>query len=405
MKPKRRFNPMVPVTAMLADSRLNHRSLRVLLALYQFADQSGACKPSREKLAQLARVHENKVSEITSELARLGWLHKTGNGGRSCTARYVITVPPHLLDDETLPDSGTVYGAETLPNLGTVYGAETLPDSGTVYGAETLPDSGTVTQTIPVAGTVSETETLPNSAETLPNLGGKTLPDLGRGKEHTKNTPEEQTRGTRAREARAAPPPPQKGEGLPERGGSGAGAPVAEGNAPSPLPSAPVSASRSGGEGMNAPPTTQPLTPAAQRAALAAALAADAAKRHPLCPPEVEAQVFNDWLAMRKEHHAPVNATVVRVAREEADRAGMSLSRFLEQWCLAGSKRFSADWLIADRQRAGEKKKGVEPMRDENGEVLFFEDIMRRRAQRRAEEAKRLRQEQQQQQQERRNAL
>jgi len=72
------------------------------------------------------------VSLVTSELARLGWLKKDGNGGRSKTAQYRLTVP------ETLPNSGTVSEAETLPESGSVCDPETLPKSG----SKTLPESG-----------------------------------------------------------------------------------------------------------------------------------------------------------------------------------------------------------------------------------------------------------------------
>ena len=104
------------------------------------------------------------------------------------------------------------------------------------------------------------------------------------------------------------------------------------------------------------PAVPAPLHPSEQQRRIAEALAADAAKRHPLCPPEVLPDVFDDWLALRKAKHAPVNATVLRLARVEADKAGVSLNAFFEEWCLRGSAAMKGEWLIADRQQARQGK-------------------------------------------------
>ena len=63
------------------------------------------------------------------------------------------------------------------------------------------------------------------------------------------------------------------------------------------------------------------------------------------CPPDVDAQVWADWLALRKAKKAPVTATVLKGAQVEAQKAGMSLEAFLAVWCRRGSQGLEAAWL------------------------------------------------------------
>lgn len=63
------------------------------------------------------------------------------------------------------------------------------------------------------------------------------------------------------------------------------------------------------------------------------------------CPPDVGLQEWNDWLALRKAKKAPVTETVVKSARKEAEKAGISLNAFLTIWCARGSQGLQADWL------------------------------------------------------------
>jgi uncharacterized protein YdaU (DUF1376 family) len=71
------------------------------------------------------------------------------------------------------------------------------------------------------------------------------------------------------------------------------------------------------------------------------------AKRAPPleCPVGVEAQVWADWLALRKAKKAPVSATVLSEAISEASKAGMSLENFLRVWCGRGTQGMLAEWL------------------------------------------------------------
>ena len=62
-------------------------------------------------------------------------------------------------------------------------------------------------------------------------------------------------------------------------------------------------------------------------------------------PDDVEPQVWNDWVQLRKAKKAPVTETVLKTARKEAALAGMTLMVFLEVWCARGSQGLEAAWL------------------------------------------------------------
>ena len=63
------------------------------------------------------------------------------------------------------------------------------------------------------------------------------------------------------------------------------------------------------------------------------------------CPPDVQEQVWTDWLTLRKMKKAPVTQTVVDSAKKESEKAKMSFNDFLIVWCRRGSQGLEADWL------------------------------------------------------------
>ena len=84
---------IVPIE-ILQDSRLTFRQMRVLIALLSFRNKTtNLTCPSREKLAERANLNLSHVTRTTSELCKLGWLEKTGNGAFSQSARYEICMP------------------------------------------------------------------------------------------------------------------------------------------------------------------------------------------------------------------------------------------------------------------------------------------------------------------------
>ena len=63
------------------------------------------------------------------------------------------------------------------------------------------------------------------------------------------------------------------------------------------------------------------------------------------CPPDVSEQVWNDWLQLRKTKKASVTETVIRGARNEANKIGWTLEQFFVEWCTRGSQGLKAEWL------------------------------------------------------------
>jgi hypothetical protein len=144
---------IVPIEAFF-DSRLTLTQLRVLGALLSFRNRStGIVFPGRDAIAARTGLPLTKISTTTTQLVALGWLTKTGCGGRSSPCAYEVTTPiavsravlasieahgsRHI--PETMTDPETVTESETPA-------AKTVPDSETVT-AETVPDSGTKTVT------------------------------------------------------------------------------------------------------------------------------------------------------------------------------------------------------------------------------------------------------------------
>lgn len=62
-------------------------------------------------------------------------------------------------------------------------------------------------------------------------------------------------------------------------------------------------------------------------------------------PTHVDEQTWDDWLQLRKKKSAPVTATVLKEAMSEAEKAGVTLDRFLSIWCARGSQGLEASWL------------------------------------------------------------
>jgi hypothetical protein len=63
------------------------------------------------------------------------------------------------------------------------------------------------------------------------------------------------------------------------------------------------------------------------------------------CPPDVNQQVWQDWLQLRKLKKASVTETVVTGARSEAAKLGWDLEKFLVEWCTRGSQGLKAEWV------------------------------------------------------------
>lgn len=81
------------------------------------------------------------------------------------------------------------------------------------------------------------------------------------------------------------------------------------------------------------------------------------------CPSDVQEQVWQDWLSLRKAKKASVTETVVSGARQEADKLGWSLEKFLIEWCTRGSQGLKAEWIKPDQKtslsRTGQTNQSV----------------------------------------------
>ena len=70
------------------------------------------------------------------------------------------------------------------------------------------------------------------------------------------------------------------------------------------------------------------------------------------CPPDVGLQEWEDWLSLRKAKKAPVTETVLKSARKEAEKAGITLNAFLTIWCARGSQGLQAEWLKTNERQS-----------------------------------------------------
>lgn len=114
-QPKQTPFAIVPLEAA-QDHRLTAMQYRVLIALLTFRNRNtDTCCPRRELIAERCGYNLNSVSRATAQLVELGWLTKTGAGGRSSPSHYKITVPETLSYPETVsdPDTKTLSDPDT----------------------------------------------------------------------------------------------------------------------------------------------------------------------------------------------------------------------------------------------------------------------------------------------------
>ncbi len=73
----------------------------------------------------------------------------------------------------------------------------------------------------------------------------------------------------------------------------------------------------------------------------------------PTKPDDVAQQAWDDWTDLRAKKRAPITQTVLDEARRECAKAGLTLERFLQVWCMRGSQGLQADWLRPDERGPG----------------------------------------------------
>lgn len=100
---------MVPLAAF-SDRRLTYRQLVVLGVICSFRQGSNDLTVStgRDEIAERCGLHPSVISAATTDLVNLGWLEKSGRGGRAMKTTYLITIPETVAESETVTHYATV---------------------------------------------------------------------------------------------------------------------------------------------------------------------------------------------------------------------------------------------------------------------------------------------------------
>jgi hypothetical protein len=130
---------LVPIE-VAADDRLTKTDLRVLLAILSFRNKkTNLCCPRRDAIAERTGLPICKISTSTTHLVELGWLEKSGSGGRSSPSHYEFRFPDHF--EDTVTDSVTVTESVTKTVTDSVRGKEQTREQRkeTPYGVSKNP--------------------------------------------------------------------------------------------------------------------------------------------------------------------------------------------------------------------------------------------------------------------------
>lgn len=79
-------------------------------------------------------------------------------------------------------------------------------------------------------------------------------------------------------------------------------------------------------------------------------------------PDDVDPQIWEDWLQLRKSKKAPVTQTALDGIRREAAKARLSLEKALETCCSNGWQGFKADWVTGGVQQGQRHIAASRPM-------------------------------------------
>ena len=74
----------------------------------------------------------------------------------------------------------------------------------------------------------------------------------------------------------------------------------------------------------------------------------------------ISEEVWDAWLALRKQKKAPVTRTVVNTALKEAAKARMTPEAFFALWCYRGSVGLMADWIKPEERRESAESRSGE---------------------------------------------
>lgn len=290
--------------------------LLAMLALADWAgDDGGSLYPSMSALAAKIRLSEKQARRIVQDLVHQGILLVVGNehgGAPGTTKQFRLNVRKLAF----LPD---------LPKkLATKKSAESLPSAFETAPADVTPP----VDVTPPAGVRDGSHPCPS---TPPTGVPRPLPPVG-----AKPSVEPSIEPPYNRHISPVAVAPVAGPVFPPIDDI-----VVKQAKPAPVGTVAVVEAA---EVVEHTPTAKPKAatkttakPAGDKTAVAAAVAV-------ACPSDVPAEVFADFLTIRKAKRAPLTATALAGIRREADKAGVSLEQALTVCCERGWVGFRADW-------------------------------------------------------------
>jgi len=116
---------------ILGDNRLTLRQIRVLMAIFSWRkSNTNIARISREMISERTGYPLTRVSNITTQLEKLGWIEKKGNGGKSKWCQYKVK---ELRDYKSKNSNGEHNGNHDQNSNDTVTDSvsQTMTDSDT----------------------------------------------------------------------------------------------------------------------------------------------------------------------------------------------------------------------------------------------------------------------------------
>jgi uncharacterized protein YdaU (DUF1376 family) len=79
------------------------------------------------------------------------------------------------------------------------------------------------------------------------------------------------------------------------------------------------------------------------------------------CPPGVDQQIWNDFIAIRNKVKKPFTETALKIIQRESQKAGLTLEQALETCCARGWQGFEASWVQKDNDltKTGQRNANV----------------------------------------------
>jgi hypothetical protein len=65
-------------------------------------------------------------------------------------------------------------------------------------------------------------------------------------------------------------------------------------------------------------------------------------------PDDISEELWKDFKKLRSSKKAPVTELVIKLLRNESDKAGIPLSKAMETMCVRGWTSFKSDWYLKD---------------------------------------------------------